>query len=239
MVFWSLACVVLFLAAIGRAKRRWPHMTWWEFVIIRGSNIYARVLHRWSTNQPDPFPKDGPAIVVCTHTCSADPTFLLAVCHRRQLGFIVAYEFYHTHPIVTNVLDTMGCVHVKRGGQDPIALRKALRRLEAGAVMCLFPEGNLSGVARNCMVHAKPGAALLALRSRAPVIPVAIRGGPRTQKLLYSWLMPSPRATRAVFGKPIDLSAYYGRRRNRATLEEVRDVIQRHVAELATQRGYA
>jgi 1-acyl-sn-glycerol-3-phosphate acyltransferase len=97
----------------------------------------------------------------------------------------------------------------------------------------LFPEGNLSGVGRNRMVHAKPGAALLALRSRAPVIPVAIRGGPRTHKLLYSWLMPSPRATRAVFGKPIDLSAYYDRPRNRQTLEEVRDVIQRHVAELA------
>jgi len=233
MVFWSLTCVVLFLAAIGRAKRRWPHMTWWEFVIIRGSNIYARVLHRWSTNQTDPFPKAGPAIVVCSHTCSADPTFLLAVCRRKQLSFIVAYEFYHTHPIVTNVLDTMGCVHVKRDGQDPIALRRVLRRLEAGAVMCLFPEGNLSGVARNRMVHAKPGAALLALRSRAPVIPVAIRGGPRTDKLLYSWLMPSPRATRAVFGKPIDLSRYYERPRNRATLEEVRDVIQRHVAELA------
>ena len=231
-MLWSIACLVLFLAAIGRAKRRFPHITWWEFVIIRGSNIYARVLHRWSTNRPDPFPQTGPAIVVCTHTCSADPTFLLAVCRRKQLGFIVAYEFYDTHPVVTNVLDTMGCVRVRRGGHDPVALRKALRRLEAGAIMCLFPEGNLSGVAKGRMVHAKPGAALLALRSRAPVIPVAIRGGPRTDKLLYSWLMPSPRATRAVFGKPIDLSAYYDRPRNRRTLEEVRDVIQRHVAEL-------
>ncbi len=229
---WSFTCLVLFLAAIWRAKCRFANMTWWEFVIIRGSNIYARVMHRWSTNRPDPFPKTGPAIVVCTHTCSADPTFLLAVCRRKQLGFIVAYEFYHTHPIVTNVLDTMGCVHVQRGGNDTTALRRALRRLEAGAIMCLFPEGNLSGVIKNRMVHAKAGAALLALRSRAPVIPVAIRGGPRTHKLLFSWLVPSPRATRAVFGTPIDLSAYYDKPRNRRTLEEVRDVIQRHVAEL-------
>ena len=211
-------------------------MTWWEFVIIRGSNIYARVLHRWSTNRPDPFPKTGPAIVVCTHTCSADPTFLLAVCRRNQLGFIVAHEFYHTHPVITNVLDTMGCVHVRRGGNDPVALRKALRRLEAGAIMCLFPEGNLSGVAKNCLVRGKPGAALLALRSRAPVIPVAIRGGPRTHKLLFSWLVPSPRPTRAIFGDPIDLSAYYDKPRNRKTLEEVRDVIQMHVAALVDAR---
>ena len=231
-MIWSFTCLSLLLAAIWRAKQRFAHMTWWEFVIIRGSNIYARVLHRWSTNRPDPFPMTGPAIVVCTHTCSADPTFLLAVCRRKQLGFIVAYEFYNTHPIVTNVLDTMGCVHVQRGGNDPTALRKALRRLEAGAIMCLFPEGNLSGVIKNRMVHAKAGAALLALRSRAPVIPVAIHGGPRTHQLLFSWLVPSPRATRAVFGPPIDLSAYYDKPRNRRTLEEVRDEIQRHVAAL-------
>ncbi|MCI0684858.1 MAG: 1-acyl-sn-glycerol-3-phosphate acyltransferase [Gemmataceae bacterium] len=236
-MLWSLGCLLLFLAAIWRAKRRFPHMTWWEFIIIRGSNIYARVMHRWSANRPDPFPAAGPAIVVCTHTCSADPTFLLAVCRRKQLSFIVAHEFYHTHPIITNVLDTMGCVHVRRGGNDPTAARRALRRLEQGGIMCVFPEGGLAGVGRRRMLRGKAGAALLALRSRAPVIPVAIHGGPRTDQLLFSWLVPSPRATRAVFGKPIDLSAYYDRPRNRRTLEEVRDVIEEHVAKLANNKN--
>jgi 1-acyl-sn-glycerol-3-phosphate acyltransferase len=208
-------------------------MTWAEFLIVRGANAYARLWHRWSSNRADPLPATGPAIVVCTHTCSADPTFLLAACRRRQLSFIVAHEFYHTHPLVSGVLDTMRCIPVKRGGQDPGALRKALRRLADGGIVCLFPEGNLSGVARNCAIHPKPGAALLALHTRAPVIPVAIRGGPRTHQLLFSWLVPSPRATRAVFGAPIDLSEYYDRPRNRRTLEEVRDVIQEHVAALA------
>jgi 1-acyl-sn-glycerol-3-phosphate acyltransferase len=237
-MFWSFSCVLLCLAVIVRAKRRFPNMTWWQFVIIRGSNFYARVLHRFSTNRPDPFPATGPAVVAITHTCSADPTFLLAVCRRNQLSFIVAYEFYHTHPIITNVLDTMGCVAVKRGGNDPNALRGALRRLEQGGIVCLFPEGNLSGVARNRLLHAKPGAALLALHSKAPVIPVAILGGPRTHKLLYSWLVPSLRSTKVIFGDPIDLLAYYDRPRNRALLEEVRDVIQKRIGELAQRRGY-
>ena len=231
-MFWSCCCLVLFLGALWREKQRWSHMTWWEFVIIRGSNIYARVMHRFSANRSDPFPATGPAIVAITHTCSADPTFLLAVCRRKQLSFIVAHEFYHTHPIVTNVLDTMGCVAVKRGGQDPNALRNALRRLGQGGIVCLFPEGGLSGVAKNRLLHAKAGAALLALHSRAPVIPVAIHGGPRTHKLLYSWLIPSPRSTKVIFGDPIDLSAYYDRPRNRALLEEVRDVIQQRIGEL-------
>ncbi len=236
-MFWSFACVLIALGAVWRAKRRFSHMTWWEFLIVRGSYFYARILHRWSTNRPDPFPATGPAILVITHTCSADPTFLLAVCRRRSLCFLVANEFYDTHPIVTNVLDTMCCVRVKRGGHDPCALRTALRRLADGHLVCMFPEGNLSGVARNRLLQAKPGAALLALRSRAPVIPVAILGGPRTHQLLYSWLMPSPRSTRILFGEPIDLSTFYDKPRNRRTMEEVRDVIQRHIAELVAGKG--
>jgi 1-acyl-sn-glycerol-3-phosphate acyltransferase len=208
-------------------------MTWAEFAIIRGANAYARLWHRWSANRPCPFPETGPAIVVCSHTCSADPTFLLAVCRRPQLSFIVAHEFYRTHPLVTGVLDTMRCVAVKRGGRDPMALRQALRRLEDGLIVCLFPEGNLSGVARGRSIRAKAGAALLALRTRAPVIPVAIRGGPRTHHLLASWLLPSARGTHAVFGTPIDLSDYYDHPRGRATLEEIRDVIQQKVNALA------
>ena len=226
------------MVAIWRTRQRWPHMTWAEFVIIRGANAYARLWHRWSANRPCPFPETGPAIVVCTHTCSADPTFLLAACRRPQLSFIVAHEFYRTHPIVTGVLDRMRCIPVKRGGQDPMALRKALRRLQDGGIVCLFPEGNLSGVARNRSIRAQAGAALLALRSRAPVIPVAIRGGPRTHQLLLSWLLPSARGTRAFFGDPIDLSTYYDRARTRQTLEKVRDVIQRHV-DAQTRRASA
>ncbi|MCS7045376.1 MAG: 1-acyl-sn-glycerol-3-phosphate acyltransferase [Gemmataceae bacterium] len=237
-MLWPVLSLLWCLMLIWRAKRRFQHMTWWEFLIIRGSNFYARLFHRWSTNRHNPFPAEGPAIIVCNHTCSADPTFLLAVCKRRQLAFLVAREFYYTHPVITNVLDTMGCVHVERGGTDPVAARRALRRLQAGALVCVFPEGNLSGVARGRMVRASPGAAWLALRSRAPVLPVAIRGGPRTDQLLRSWLVPSPRATRAVFGDPIDLSGFYDRPFNRPTLEKVRDIIQARIAELAQRRGY-
>jgi 1-acyl-sn-glycerol-3-phosphate acyltransferase len=231
-MLWAFGCLVLTAAAVWRAKRRWPNMTWAEFAIIRGAGVYARLWHRWSTNRPDPLPRAGPVILACTHTSSADPTFLLAVA-RRRLSFLVAREFYDTHPLITFILDTIRCIRVRRGGHDPMALRQALRRLQEGGMVALFPEGNLSGVGKCRMTHSKPGAALLALVSRTPVIPVVIKGGPRTDKLLFAWAMPSRQATRVMFGNPIDLSAWHDRPRNRQTIEAVRDVILEHMKALA------
>jgi 1-acyl-sn-glycerol-3-phosphate acyltransferase len=230
-VWWALTCALVTVAAVWRAKARWPKMTWAEFVIIRGSWFYARMWHRWSANRADPLPANGPVILVCTHTSSADPTFLLAVS-RRRLSFLVAHEFYDTHPVITFILDTIRCVRVRRGGHDPMALRQALARLRDGGMVALFPEGNLSGVGKGRMSRAKPGAALLALASRAPVIPVCILGGPRTDQLLFSWLVPTRRQARVLFGDPIDLSIWHDQPRTRPTIEAVRDVILDRVVAL-------
>jgi 1-acyl-sn-glycerol-3-phosphate acyltransferase len=71
------------------------------------------------------------------------------------------------------------------------------------------------------MRAAKHGAALLALRTRAPVYAACIAGGPRTDDLLKAWLWPPPGRVRVIFGPAIDLSAYYDRPRTRRLLEEV------------------
>src|SRR5206468_10604659 len=78
----------------------------------------------------------------------------------------------------------------------------------------------------------KTGAAFLALKSRAPVYPAHIDGGPRSRRLLRDWLWPS-RGARVVFGPPIDLSAYYGRPVTHQLLREVTAVIMRRLGELA------
>jgi len=155
VVWWALGCALVTVIAVVRAKRRWPGLTWAEFGILRGSWWYARVWHRWSCPRSASLPAAGPAILVCTHTCSADPSFLLAIAPRR-LSFLVAREFYDTHPLIIFILDTMRCIRVRRGGNDPMALRQALRRLQDGGLVALFPEGNLSGVGLGRMTRSKP-----------------------------------------------------------------------------------
>jgi 1-acyl-sn-glycerol-3-phosphate acyltransferase len=199
------------------------------------ARLHSSLWHRWSGNGPPALPATGPAIVVSNHTCSADPSFLMANASRPYC-FLAAAEHYFGHPLIHGLLDLLGCVPVRRNGRDSTSARRALRRLDEGRIVCLFPEGNLAGVARGRLRAAKHGAAFLALCSRAPVIPAYITGGPQHDDLLHAWLLPSRRAVRVVYGPAIDLSAYYGRRRDRRLLAEVTELFMQRIRDLEKRR---
>jgi 1-acyl-sn-glycerol-3-phosphate acyltransferase len=186
---------------------------------------YARLWHRCTCAGPRPIPPRGPVIVIANHTCSADPAFLSAGC-PRPLGFLVAREYYKM-ALQARFFEYIGCVPVRRNGRDALAVRVALRRLREGRVLCLFPEGGLSNAGRPRLRRGKAGAALLALRSRAPVVPAWISGGPQTSDIARAWLGRS--RVRVRFGNAVDLSAYYGRRLDRKLLEEVTRVLMAHL----------
>ncbi len=206
-----------------------------DFVCLPMSRGYAQLWHRWWCRQAAPLPAEGPAILISNHTCSADPMFLQSAFQRIPC-YLTALAHYNCHPFVRWVLDSMDCVKVARNGRDTAATLTALRRLREGRVLCIFPEGNLSGVAKNRLRSAKHGAALLALRSRAPVYPAYIDGGPRTEKLLLSWVWPPPGRVRVYFGPAVDLSAYHDRPRNRQVLAEVTRLLMARVEALDPKR---
>jgi 1-acyl-sn-glycerol-3-phosphate acyltransferase len=199
-----------------------------DFFGLGAVYVYVRVRHRWSSNGIAPVPKTGPAILVANHTCSADPAFLTAGCKRR-LSFLIAQEYYRI-PLLHRLFDFIHCVPVTRNGRDAASVRISLRRLEEGRVLCIFPEGGLSNAGRKRIRTGKAGVALLALRSRAPVFPALITGGPQTSNIRKAWLGTS--RVHVIFASAIDLSAYYGRPVNRKLLEEVTTVIMNRIASL-------
>jgi 1-acyl-sn-glycerol-3-phosphate acyltransferase len=205
-----------------------------RFICVPITVGYSKLWHR-CTAGPSPLPLSGPAILVSNHTCSADPMFLQSGS-RRVFCYLTAEEHYLGSPFLRFFLDALCCVPVSRTGHDAGALLRAVKRLEEGRLMVVFPEGNLSGVAKNRLRRGKHGVALLALRTRAPVYPAYIADGPRTRKLLLSWLWPPPGRVRVTYGPPIDLSAYYGRKRTRGLYEEVTEHIMRHVEALKPRR---
>ncbi|HMF14066.1 MAG TPA: lysophospholipid acyltransferase family protein, partial [Gemmataceae bacterium] len=129
----------------------------------------------------------------------------------------------------------MQCIPVARNGHDIRSLRTALQRLKNGRLLCLFPEGSLSGTGRGRMRTAKRGAAFLALRSGAPIYPAFIVGGPQHTHVPSAWLLPSRGGI--VLGHPVDLSAYRGRRIDRKLLEEVGALLVRRIAALDPDAG--
>jgi 1-acyl-sn-glycerol-3-phosphate acyltransferase len=197
-----------------------------ELAVMR---LYVRLWHGWSRAGPPPLPATGPAIVIANHQSHADAALLFAGC-GRPLRFLQARERYEA--VWRPLFRLSGCIPVSRGRPDLSAVRAALECLKRGDAVCLFPEGEISPAGPGRIAPGKPGAALLALRSRAPVFPVRIVGGPQSHSLLWSWLRPT-RGVRVRFGPAVDLSDYYGRPITRQLLGEVTARLMQGVIDLA------
>lgn len=222
---------VLIMLAWKRSGRTWRQ--WWFFRIVRG---YVQLWHRWRVMRPAVLPAAGPVLFISNHTCSSDPTFLQTAFDERVLCWLSSREHYESHPLVSKLLDDLQCVRVRRDGRDAVAARHALARLRHGHALCIFPEGNLSGVALGRSRMAKYGAAWLALHSGATVVPAFISGGPQTHRLVRSWVVPSARAVRVHVGNPLDLRAFRGRPVNRRLLHQVSHFFMEQVQSLAPRQ---
>lgn len=139
-------------------------------------------------------PGHGPFILVANHRSLADPPILgWAVGHPvgRVIHFM-AKEEMRRWPIVGWLAERSGVFWVRRGEGDRSAQRAALRLLAEGRPIAIFPEGTRSRDAT--LGEAKLGAALLAIRSGAPLLPVGIAGTER----LFPGRSRMPHRTRVV-----------------------------------------
>ena len=165
---------------------------------------YCHVVHRLQSAGPAPLPARGAAILIANHTCGIDH-MLLQAGSRRLLGFIIAKEFYDFW-VCRPFCRMIGCIPVRRDGRDLAALRAALRALEEGRVVPIFPEGKILPTSGRELGEGKSGVAFIALHARVPVIPAYIRGTPETKNVWKALITPS--RARIVFGAPIDLSEF-------------------------------
>lgn len=117
-------------------------------------------------------PSSGGLVVVSNHVAWIDPVILGAL-FPRPLIFMAKQELWRIAPVGW-VVDRYGAFPVRRGEADRGAIRRGLDILDAGGALGIFPEGTRSRTGALREPH--PGASLLALRSEAAILPVAIRG---------------------------------------------------------------
>ncbi len=120
-------------------------------------------------------PASGPVLVVCNHLHNADPV-LISAAFPRPLHFMAKRELFQV-PVVGWLIRRVGAFPVDRGKADRAALRRAEAALQQGIAVGMFPEGTRS-VSRS-LQRALPGAALVALRTRVPILPLVITGSER------------------------------------------------------------
>jgi 1-acyl-sn-glycerol-3-phosphate acyltransferase len=195
-------------------------------------SLYARLWHRCRRIGPNPVPVHGPALIIANHVNHADPAFLMAAC-SRWIHFMQAREYYDV-PVLRHFFHMFGCVPVTRGGCDKTAIREALAELERGAFLGIFPEGELPSARGAYPRKGKTGAALLALRSRAPVFPAFIMTKASVRGVVADWMVPA-HGVQVIFGSALDLSAYYSRRVTHQLLSEVTRSFMQSIAELTAE----
>jgi 1-acyl-sn-glycerol-3-phosphate acyltransferase len=133
---------------------------------------FCRSYHRLQCS-PIALPERGPAIVAANHLSGLDPLLMIAAS-PRPLRFIIAREEYEKYGL-TWLFRAIGCIPVERQQRPQRALRAALRALEAGEVVALFPEGRLRPP-HEPPHRLKPGAVWLAQAVGCPIFPVRLEG---------------------------------------------------------------
>ncbi len=129
-----------------------------------------RVLFRGRTSGKINVPMDGPLVVVANHGSHLDPP-LLGHALGRPVSFMAKAELFRI-PILGRVIRACGAYPVKRGASDREAIRTATARLNEGWAIGVFLDGTRQSDGR--VNRPMPGAALLAARSGAALLPVAI-----------------------------------------------------------------
>ena len=133
---------------------------------------FLYTIFRLHVHGKEHFPKEGAVIVALNHKSLWDGPLAYAVL-PRPMSFMAKKELFK-NPILAAILKWGGAFPVARGTSDIGAIKAALSALKAGKVMAIFPEGRR--VAEGEEHTAKAGVAMIAEKTGAPVVPVAISG---------------------------------------------------------------
>jgi 1-acyl-sn-glycerol-3-phosphate acyltransferase len=160
---------------------------------------------------------DGPIIVIANHTSYADGVLLALACRRlgRSLRLLATSGVFRV-PVLGRAFNRLGFIPVARAGPDAAhALDAAAAALAAGEAVGVFPEGRITRDPNRWPERAKTGTVRLALRSGAPIVPVAMVGAhevvsrKRIVLRLVKNLLLRPRVD-VLVGAPIDARALVG-----------------------------
>lgn len=139
-------------------------------------------------------PEEGGVILASNHRSNWDPV-LLALASPRKLRFMAKSELFK-NKLFAKLITALGAFPVQRGKGDIGAIKSAIKILRGDGVMLIFPEGKRNK--HENVTDVKPGAVMLAVMAKAPVLPVYISGK-------YRWFSKMT----ITFGKPVYYEEYY------------------------------
>lgn len=199
----------------------------------RIGKVIFSTLYRGTALHADRVPRTGPVILVANHAAFLDGPLVFGLA-PRPVSFLVKQEAFSGFWgwMIRNV----GQIPVDRSVGDRAALASSSAVLEAGGAVGIFPEGSRGD---GEVHHVNHGAAWIALRTNAQIVPVAVSGTRVPGATDDDW--PAIRSRLVVdFGDPFRLvidAEVPGRDRLRLASDQLRDTLASHVRRSRVENG--
>ena len=167
-----------------------------RYIVKTAAFIYIKIFCRLECVNFKNIPREGSLILYSNHISNADPIILVGPVKR--MAYFMAKQELFNNKLLAKFFLSVGVFPVKRGSGDISAIKNALAKLKAGAILCMFPEGTRKKEGKPSKIM--PGIAMLAIRAKCPVLPAAIMGN-------FGFL----KKMKIIYGAPIYLSQYYNK----------------------------
>lgn len=196
------------------------------FISLALIRIFFRIMGKITYIGTENIPKTGGVILAPNHISYADPPVVGFGVHR-QVHFMAKEELFKA-PVSGAWIRSVGSFPVRRGAADRRALKCAIDMLNEGGAVCLFPEGTRSIDGK--LQEPELGIGMIALKTRAPVVPVAIMGTDKVLPIHAKY--PHRHPMKVIYGKPLEFRDLYDIDHTRHTYKEVGRRIMTAIADL-------
>ena len=176
LAYLTVPQIFLVLAATNALVAIYIYAVIPEFSLRFAAYMLTRVGYRLRVLGRQHLPEEGPALLVCNHVSYVDWLFIAGAVHRPAR--FVMWAGFAKHPLMRALIDQAKLIPIASAKEDPEALERAMDQiaedLAAGEIVCIFPEGRLTGDGE--VGEFKAGVERILARTPVPVIPMALRG---------------------------------------------------------------
>jgi 1-acyl-sn-glycerol-3-phosphate acyltransferase len=147
-----------------------------EFLMRFLSWVFVRALYRLQLHGIEKHvPDEGPALIVCNHVSYMD-ALILSASIPRPVRFVMYYKIFNI-PVMRWIFRTGKAIPIAGARENPEIMREAFEEIDAaladGQLVCIFPEGALTG--DGAIAPFKAGVLRALERRPVPVVPMALR----------------------------------------------------------------
>lgn len=157
------------MAAENKAKNAKFHRSA-QSIAIRVLRIFYGVKFKLHIEGRENIPEGG-CVVCANHSANADPPLVaVAIGMKDSISIMAKRELFEGNAWFARLITWLGAFPVSRGQADITAIKTAIKSVKDGKKFLIFPQGTRDAKAG----ETKAGAAMLAVRTKAPIVPVYV-----------------------------------------------------------------